>query len=457
MKLKHRRVIYIVFIIAFFIIASITIIYAAGYSYNFKKGRIEKTGILYVESVPKGANISINGKFRDKTPARLTRLLPDAYSVMVEKEGYYSWEKELTVKSNLTTFSRDIVLFKKSLPINIIEGQINIFTVSPNQEKIVYSKIIDNDEELKLYNIKNDSNFLIKSFNTKNYNQIEFVAWSPNGQKALFKQIIGDFNKYLIVDVETLKVKELFDITRLNFDKVLWDQASDNYLYGLRNSILYQIDLVNNTTISLISANIQDFSVWGENIFSITKIGPDSFLNKNSLTDRTVNDAKKIKLPSPSTFKISELTAGYLTLQDEKTNDLIIIEEKAFTSDDPTTNVILQDQAKKVIWSKDGRKLMYYSDFEIWIFDFAKSQKTLITRFGEVINQVLWYPRHDYLIYQTKNSFHAIEAKDEEPKNSLKLAELSTINTIATDDNGKNLFFTGEIGNQVGIFRLEVQ
>ena len=430
MKLKYRRIIYSLFIVAFFVITSLIIIYAAGYSYNFKNGRIEKTGILYVESQPKAADIFINGQFKDQTPTRFARLLPDTYTVEVKKDGYHSWRKDVEVKSNLTTFHRDIVLFKASLPINLIEGQINIFKVSPNQEKIIYSVIKGNNEEFRLYNIRTDSDFLIKEFNTKNYNAVDFIGWSPSQRKALFRQTIGDFNKYLIVDSETLKVKELFDITRLNFDRVAWDANNDNDLYGLRHSVLYQISLVDNTTISLISANIQDFMVRGADIFYITKTGLESFLNKNLIEDRTINESLKIKLPSPSEFRLSESIPGYLTLLDQRTNDLFVIEEQAFAGDDPTANIVLQDKAKKVVWSKDSRQLMYYSDFEISVFDFTKKQKILITRVGEVINQVMWYPRHSYLIYQTKNSINAIEATDQDQKNGLKLADLELIESM---------------------------
>ena len=53
MNLKHRRILYISFILIFIILVPITIFYAAGYRYNFKQNKIEKTGILYIDSKPK--------------------------------------------------------------------------------------------------------------------------------------------------------------------------------------------------------------------------------------------------------------------------------------------------------------------------------------------------------------------------------------------------------------------
>ena len=457
MKLRYRRILYISFILAFFVITSITIIYAAGYSYNFKKGRIEKTGILYLESFPKNADISINGKYEDKTPKRFTRLLPDSYFVQITKDGYYPWQQNLEVKSNLTTFSRDIVLFKKTLPINLIEGKINTFQVSPNQEKIIYSKIEGNNEELKMYNTKNKSDFSIKSFNTQTYNRLEFIRWSPSQNKALFKQSIGDFNKYLIIDTNTLKIKDIFDITRLNFDDVIWDENNDDYLYGLRKSVLYQIDLFDNSTTSLLSANIQDFLVKNQAIYYITTIGRESYLNKNTLEDRTVSEAKQIKLPLLSNFKFKQSAPGFLTLLDHRTNDLFVINDQSFSTEDITRDILLQDKAKEVVWSQALGKIMYYNDFEIWVFDTQIRQKNLITRFSETINEVAWYPRHNYLFYQTKNTIRVIEAKNYDTKNDVELVSITAIDSMAIDGAGKNIYFKGSIGNQSGIYKLEIQ
>lgn len=457
MNLRYRRIIYITFISVFAILVPIIILYTTGFRYNFKNHKIEKTGILYIESMPKDALIYINDKYEDKTPSRFARLLPDTYKVRVEKDGYYSWQKELEVKSNLTTFSKNIVLFKNNLPTSKIEGKINILATSPNRDKIIYSLIKENVEELRLLNLKNQSDFLIKNLNYQTYNQIEFVEWSLSQNKALIKQVIGDFNKYLIVDIETLKIKEIFDITRLNFSKVSWDTLNDNYLYGLRKAVLHQIDLVNNTTQTLLSAQIVDFQIKDEEIYYISKLVNESFLNKSILEDKKASKPEKIKLPSPSQYTLQPSTRDYLVLLDKKNNDLFIFNTKSFADENISQSTILQDRAKKVIWSKDLKNLLYYTDFEIWTFDFNTQQKNLITRYGDLINQAFWYPGEKYIIYQSGNTIRAIETEGQNSKNDIKLAELSEIGQMAINNKGEILYFKGQAGNQEGIYQLELQ
>lgn len=457
MTLKYRRLLYSTFILAFVVITPLVILYTAGYRYNFKKNKIEKTGILYLESSPKDAKIFINGKFKDETPTRFSKMLPDTYQIEVIKDGYHPWEKNVEIRSNLTTFNRDIVLFKQNLPINIIEGEVNILSAPFNQKNIIYSIIKDNFEELKLRNLKNDSDFLIEKFNTQSYNELVFVQWSPSQTKALIKQVIGDFNKFLIVDIETLKIKELFDITRLNFDQLIWDDLSDNNLYGLRKAVLYQIDLVNHLTQSLLAANISDFQVRGNQIYFITQIVTESFLNKTILIGREIDEIEKIKLPSPSDFSLQPSTRDLLILMDKKNNDLFVIKIQSFADQDVTSNIVLQDKAKNIIWSKNLKKLLYYTDFEIWTFDFESQQKNLITRYGEIIKQALWYPKDKYIVFQVTNAIHAIEVNGQEMKNDTKLAELSDINQIVIDNSGQTLYFKGQAGSQQGIYKLELQ
>lgn len=457
MSLKYRRLLYSSFIAFFIIVTPLITLYATGYRYNFKNNRIEKIGIIHIETLPKDAKIYINDKYIDDTPARFIKLLPNKYKVVVQKEGYHPWKKEVVVQSNLTSFYKDITLFKNNLPINKIEGQINLLAISPDQKKIIYTLNKQNIEELRLLNIKNNSEFLIDSFNSQAYNQLEFVEWSPNRNKALIKKVIGDFNQYIIVDINSLKIEEIFDITRLSFDKLTWDLLNDNFLYGLKNAVLYQIDLLNDDVESLHSANITDFQIKGNEIFFISKVVNESFLNKTILEDKKIGEIVKIKLPSPSNFTLQPSTQPYLVLLDMKSNDLFIIESNAFGLVDLTQSIILQDKAKEIVWSSDFSEILFYTDFEISTFNFNDKQKNLITRYGEIINQAIWYPGDNYIIYQLGNVTKAIERYGFEYRNDVELAHLSEISKISVDDVGENLYFIGQVGNQQGIYKLELQ
>ena len=433
--------------------APIIILYATGYSYNFKKNKIEKTGIIFIESIPKDASVFINNEYKKNTPAKFRRVLPDIYEVTISKEGYYPWKKTLKVESNLTTFANHIVLFKNNLPINIIEGNINIFTTAPDETKLVYSVIKKTTEEIRMLNLRNGSDFLVEEINLNTYNDLAAVSWSANG-KLLINKIIGDFNNYLVLDVSSLEVTDIFNITRTGFDKMKW--GGDNNLYGLRKAVLHRIDLLNKTDATILSANITDFQVKNSDILFVEKTANESVLNKIDLGTNG-GEPVKIKLPSPSDFEFYDSPSGFISLIDKKNQDLFILREKIFEDRDVASNIVFQDKAKEISWSDDLKKILFYNDFEISVFDLSSGQKNLITRYGNQINKAFWHNNNPYIIYQIDNSIKVIEESLDEQKNDATLVRLPEIKKIVIDENGKNIYFIGSAGAQAGIFKMEIQ
>jgi len=456
MKLKYQRTLYLTFFAVFFVVAPILALYTAGYRYDSKKGQLEKIGVLSVDSLPKDAGVFINGKYQSQTPIDIIKLLPGRYNIEIRKDDYYPWAKEIEIKSNAAAFYNDVILFKKKLPELKIEGQINIFSASTDGKKIIYSIVRENKEELRLLNINNNSDFLIEEFNSTTYNSLSFVEWSPTNTKALIRQAIGNFNKYLIVDTETLKSKELFNITRLNFSKITWDRQNDFYLYGLQKTILYKIDLINNLTETVISANITDFQIINSNIYYITRSANDYFLNRKRLTTEELKD-KKIKLLPFSDYSLKFADLKILVLLDNKNNDLFIVNSKIFDSESIENEIILQANAKNIFWSADKNNLIYYDNAELWTYNFDKNENKLINRYGEIIDNPIWYPKNNYIIYQMENKIKIIEVGGKNYKNNITLAKLEEIKNLGIDQMGKILYFSGKIGNQEGIFQLELQ
>ena len=102
--------------------------------------------------------------------------------------------------------------------------------------------------------------------------------------------------------------------------------------------------------------------------------------------------------------------------------------------------------------------MLYFTDFEIKVLNLKSEEKELITRLSETIDDVIWHPLGSYLIYQTGNQIRALENYSSgEIKNDIMLVEALKINSIFLDQNGKNLYFQGAIGQTAGIYQLEIQ
>jgi len=158
MKLFWRRIVYMSFILAFFIIAPLLLFYTAGYRINLKKMEVEKTGIMVLETDPEGAEIYIdNKKFEEYTPIQINNIFPNTYFIQLQKEGFHSWQKNLDIENNSTTFAKGIILFKKSLPILKMSGDISDIYLLPQKDKIIYLQQTKGVKKIKLWDIKTES------------------------------------------------------------------------------------------------------------------------------------------------------------------------------------------------------------------------------------------------------------------------------------------------------------
>lgn len=117
MSPRNRAFLRWAFVIIFLIIAPVIILSTAGYRFNFGTRRLERTGVIVVDTVPSGASVSLNGRLeKPLTPARLTRVSPGTYRVRIEKTGFRPWEKDIAVDESQTLFLNDLVLLRDALP-----------------------------------------------------------------------------------------------------------------------------------------------------------------------------------------------------------------------------------------------------------------------------------------------------------------------------------------------------
>lgn len=129
------------FIITLIVVGSLGVFatyYARGYRLNFKTFKFLPSGILVIKSEPDGASVFVNGELKTATNANMT-LAPGTYDVEVKKDGYFTWDKRLTIEKEIVT-QATISLFKNvpSLSPTTLSGATNVI-MSENGSKIVYS------------------------------------------------------------------------------------------------------------------------------------------------------------------------------------------------------------------------------------------------------------------------------------------------------------------------------
>ena len=180
---KIGRAIAFYFSVALFcVLLPIMLSYALGYQIDYRGFKIYKTGILYIESRPAGADIYLNGrKYPDVTPARIEELKPGSYRIEVLREGFYPWEKEVAVRPKMVTKADRIVLFPVKQEMKKIGGSgVSDFAIADNGY-IYYMK------KSGLYRSTMDSSSMKRLSSYSNWpNDVAGKRFSPSGDKFLY-------------------------------------------------------------------------------------------------------------------------------------------------------------------------------------------------------------------------------------------------------------------------------
>jgi len=111
-------------------------------------------------------------------PIRLANRSPGTYHLVLKKDGYHTWEKEIIVESKKTTYIRDILLLKKTEPkqiLSALKNTENILFSSSGKYALIFTKE-KTLHEIHLLNIENND---LKTLFRASLEESPTVEWSP--------------------------------------------------------------------------------------------------------------------------------------------------------------------------------------------------------------------------------------------------------------------------------------
>ena len=239
MTRRTRRII-LAGAILFFIFTTPTILlYAYGYSFDWQKKKPVLTGGLYLKSIPKKAEIYLDNKLKNETPALIKRLVPKNYQIRITKEGFHPWQKKLKIESQLVTEAKNILLIPVDPEIEIVDEKLSI--------DFSFKEFLDQEQSNAIFYIQEPSYILYKTDQTGSFqeqislnplpnNQDYEIFLSPNERIAA----LSDNNELYLLNPET-RVFELIsrDVQGIEFSKdnkkLLYFTPSEIWVYYLEN------------------------------------------------------------------------------------------------------------------------------------------------------------------------------------------------------------------------------
>ncbi len=402
---KKREILLIGFkiflIILFLITAPLIVLWAGGYRFNFKNKKIQKVGLVILESSPKAnLNIYFDGTLqkRKKTPIKF-ELLPGEYHFKIEKDKFWPWEKELEVKESEITWQDFIILFPKELEKEIIEEDIAEFQIAEESQEIIYIK----NKELYLRDKRGNKYILYSGINPHD------IQLSADGKRIIIQE--GKKNKYfLIIDLVNIEKPNIIKYPKIQFKKILYKPNDSSLIFALdKNQNLFAINLNRNSNPLLFTNGVLDFALTRDKIYLLRKNSP------NILEESNYNLANKREIikTQKTNFQIKENLQNSLKA--------LLIGEELFYLNENVEKI--SDEVKNIHWDKKGEKLLFANNYEIKVFYLKKNYQNVkltetVTRLSQKISHPIFYSDSEHILFCAEGKLKVIEL---DGKNNIEL------------------------------------
>ncbi len=459
--------IYLLFcIVMFFVLLFVVLLYSFGYRYDIKNGKTIKTGAIVIKTIPKNADIYLNGELL-KIHKTIDELFNDyikikglnsgVYDIEVKKDGYFSWKKSIRVKGGYITEAKNIVLLKSKYKENVLldSARSNLSLAhnlwpSSKKDKIAYAATKEDKTTLFVLDLKTKNRKIVfnpyESPIEESGNEYSFdnVIWSGDDTKIILRLKNGGRSFWFLIDLGNKnKIYNLGDIFEESQEvKNEWNlYFGGSSLFYIKSNVLYEFDY-KTLLIKKILENISGFLVEGNNIYYLKTTDNSLHLITfgNLFSDRivfTMPDDFDPKLPSR------------IAKSGENTFLILSASGRLYFADDRGKISLINSSVRDAYFSNNDTRVIYYNSHEIWIY-YIKEKKSqpfkkeatneLITRYSGNITNVFLYKDEEHLFYKEGEIFKFAELDNRDNVNIFDLLKLNN-NSIFYSKELNSLFF----------------
>jgi hypothetical protein len=191
----RKQIVIPALIILFLAIGTVLVVlFGKGYTLNLNGSGpvLSGTGLLVATSAPDGAQVLINGHLTTATDNTIN-LAPGEYDIKIFKEGYFPWQKKITIKKEVVS-KADALLFPTAPQLTSITNVgVSNPVLDPNQTKLAYTVASQSALKNGIYildmslrpilTLQNASTQLVDG--TINVFSESILTWSPDSTQIL--------------------------------------------------------------------------------------------------------------------------------------------------------------------------------------------------------------------------------------------------------------------------------
>lgn len=392
MHRQLRNGIFFVFLTIFVIGAPVIVLYTAGYRLNFSTWRVQRTGVIAITTLPRGATVTMNNALiAEKTPYVAQRLTPGDYDVLLQKAGYQPWNQHVTVGSGSTTYITAL-LFSEAHPELLLEENA-ISVVGDRSGRFVY-----------------------------------LLVESGRAHEVWRYDTVTRLQRIIAHDVGTAT-----DRIALNSDEsTLFITGGDD---REPHAIGYRVDSqwpLNEDEVAAAANALPEYSF---------------FDNGSNVELRLANTDTLVTLLPPSTYTVAFRNATVAILKDTRDRAYLInLTENSVTQIDLATALLSESPTENLLAASDGN--------EIDVYNPQTGDRSFVARQSDPILALGWHGSDRALLFATASKIVAVERDKYETRETTTLVDNASIIDMWPDATGKSLTFFGTIGEITGIWKV---
>ncbi len=430
MRKRTRYLLLLVGFIFFLIFAPIIVLYVRGVAYDFKQGRFVKTGIFAIKTNPTHLDVFINGELKQKKEGDIKFLLPGEYELQLHKEGYFNWQKRLTIYEGKVTWASPqpykIHLLKQNSPTNLAQDVLDFYL---NDFKLVY--LTKNSINIGSINGERADLILPKSVNT--------ILTSDNNNSFLLTNSDSTTNKPVVLffNTDTKLFKDLSDVF-ISIPKYL--TLDENQVYYLDDSSLIAYDILTKSK-KILLENIKAFNFENNSLYYVQQKNNINSLNISN-SSFTQNQVLVINLP--------EFSSGQIIITFDK-QILILADGNLYKA-----NNTLEKIADNIINFNFDQLNSNTSILHLGQFDYynpSSQNLSFVTRTSEEIKNLVVKNNIGYAFFINNTGLNAIELDTRDKQNQYLLSQGTEIKKFRIYNSEQNLIFL----DQTSLKNLELR
>lgn len=455
---RKRSLFFWVLVVFFFTTACVLIPYALGYRFNLERGIFIYTGSISLKSTPQDVSVSIDGKLVSKGRLNIINdsyhiggVNPGEHLIEVSAPDFKPWSKKTSISSGLSAEFWNVELVRENYPrIQYQTPQINNFFYDPQKRLVAYT---ENNEQTLRVNILDINNETVENiFNSDEWrftpDPKENIEWSPSLFKIIIPAIKDGNKNYFIVDMDTKKTVSLEDLAgTADLSHVRWDSNNRNYLYYMSEGNLFRLNINDSEDKKIIAANIASYDLSNNKVYYF------QLSNGIVYSTKPENNSEPIQLTTSAPTDMNDPNYQ-ITVYDENRIALLNGSGVLFIHNDGEKDIYFRELAsgiKGLQFSDDGKKLLYWSDWEIssyflraWeVQPFRNENDTKdITRFSEKIDNVQWFKDYEHVLFSAGGKIKLIEIDHRDQKNLTDITNFTVAKTkMVNDSSSSKLYF----------------